>query len=207
MIINIRRGTAIIGMVAMLVAGSGAAALAASGGGHGDPHHEQADGCDRGATGKPCKPDTQPDKGKDCVTHGNHGGVNEDHCNGTTPSTTTTGGTSSSTTTSASSSATSSGSPTTTPHVTRTWHPKPTQTWHPPTITHVTRTWTGTTRPTPVATQTPVKPAAAAAPNPKVDVPSGTLAYTGFNWALFSIAAALAILGLAAYYVRRRLTS
>jgi LPXTG-motif cell wall-anchored protein len=33
------------------------------------------------------------------------------------------------------------------------------------------------------------------------------LAYTGFNWALFSIAAALAILGLAAYYVRRRLTS
>lgn len=43
-------------------------------------HHEELDGCDHGATGKVCKADPQPTKGKDCLTHGNHGGVNEDHC-------------------------------------------------------------------------------------------------------------------------------
>jgi hypothetical protein len=45
-----------------------------------DPHAEEADGCDHGATGKPCKDDPQPDHGQDCVVHGNHGGINEDHC-------------------------------------------------------------------------------------------------------------------------------
>lgn len=48
----------------------------------GNPHHEEADGCDHGATGKPCKDDPQPDHGKDCEKHGNHGGINEDHCSG-----------------------------------------------------------------------------------------------------------------------------
>lgn len=53
--------------------------------------HEQEDGCDHGATGKPCRPDPQPTHGKDCELHGNHGGVNEDHCltNPTTSTTTT----------------------------------------------------------------------------------------------------------------------
>lgn len=60
-----------------------------------NPHHEEADGCDHGHTGKPCKPDPQPDHGKDCEHHGNHGGINEDHCQSTTttivpPTTTTT---------------------------------------------------------------------------------------------------------------------
>lgn len=60
-----------------------------------NPHHEEQDGCDHGHTGKPCRPDPQPDHGKDCDKHGNHGGVNEDHCQGTTtttqpPTTTTT---------------------------------------------------------------------------------------------------------------------
>lgn len=43
---------------------------------------EQQDGCDHGATGRDCKPDPQPDKGKDCEVHGRNdvGGVNEDHC-------------------------------------------------------------------------------------------------------------------------------
>ena len=45
-----------------------------------DPSREQADGCDHGNTGKPCKADPQPDRGKDCVLHGNSGGINEDHC-------------------------------------------------------------------------------------------------------------------------------
>ncbi len=40
--------------------------------------------CSHGNTGKPCKPDPQPDKGKDCEEHGQKGGVNEDHCAGET---------------------------------------------------------------------------------------------------------------------------
>jgi hypothetical protein len=71
--------------------------------------------CSHGNTGKVCKPDPQPEQGKDCDTHGNDGigGVNEDHCLGTSPTTstdvtstsqtttdqTTTNGTTSSTTT------------------------------------------------------------------------------------------------------------
>lgn len=43
------------------------------------------DPCSHGSTGKQCKPDPQPDKGKDCEKHGKNGGVNEDHCKGTTP--------------------------------------------------------------------------------------------------------------------------
>ena len=49
---------------------------------HGD-HHEEEDGCDHGATGKECREDPS-DSGKDCEKHGNHGGVNEDHCATTT---------------------------------------------------------------------------------------------------------------------------
>ena len=43
-------------------------------------HAEEADGSDHGATGKPAKDDPNPGKGKDCIQHGNHGGINEDHC-------------------------------------------------------------------------------------------------------------------------------
>jgi hypothetical protein len=47
--------------------------------------------CSHGKTGKDCKPDPQPEHGKDCDTHGNPGvgGVNEDHCLGTSPTTST----------------------------------------------------------------------------------------------------------------------
>ncbi len=42
--------------------------------------------CEHGNSEKPCKDDPQPDKGKDCEEHGpKEGGVNEDHCKGTTP--------------------------------------------------------------------------------------------------------------------------
>lgn len=56
-----------------------------------NPHDEEGDGCDHGHTGKICRPDPN-DHGKDCDHHGNHGGVNEDHCRTTTtsPGTTTT---------------------------------------------------------------------------------------------------------------------
>lgn len=57
-------------------------------------HHEEVDGCDHGATGKDCKPDPS-ENGKDCETHGNHGGVNEDHCAPVEPSSSTTTTTSS----------------------------------------------------------------------------------------------------------------
>ena len=44
--------------------------------------------CSHGYTGKPCKEDPQPDKGKDCEEHGpKEGGVNEDHCSPSTPTT------------------------------------------------------------------------------------------------------------------------
>lgn len=43
------------------------------------PHQEEQDGCDHGATSKDCRPDPS-ENGKDCEPHGNHGGVNEDHC-------------------------------------------------------------------------------------------------------------------------------
>jgi hypothetical protein len=57
--------------------------------------------CSHGQTGKVCKPDPQPEQGKDCDTHGNAGvgGVNEDHCLGTSPNTSTDVTTTSQTTT------------------------------------------------------------------------------------------------------------
>ena len=57
--------------------------------------------CSHGNTGKVCKPDPQPEQGKDCDSHGNDGigGVNKDHCLGTSPTTSTDVTTSSQTTT------------------------------------------------------------------------------------------------------------
>jgi hypothetical protein len=84
-------------------------------------HSEQADGCDHGATGKPCKDDPQPSHGKDCELHGQNGGTNEDHCassstsSGTSTSVTSTSGTTSSTTSSTSSSTSSTTSPSSSP--------------------------------------------------------------------------------------------
>jgi hypothetical protein len=64
--------------------------------GNGPPSPPGQDECTHGNSGKPCKEDPQPEKGKDCEAHGNHGGVNEDHCKSedttpteTTPTTTT----------------------------------------------------------------------------------------------------------------------
>lgn len=63
-------------------------------------HREEIDGCDHGATGKECRPDPSPN-GKDCQAHGNHGGINEDHCEEeSSPTTTTTSGPPATTTTS-----------------------------------------------------------------------------------------------------------
>jgi hypothetical protein len=72
----------------MIVAGA-VAATALGGNPHGQPPGQ--DPCSHGATGKPCKPDPQPEHGKDCEKHGKNGGVNEDHCkpDETTPTDTT----------------------------------------------------------------------------------------------------------------------
>lgn len=45
-------------------------------------------GC-HGKSSVPCRPDPQPSHGKDCLKHGK-GGVNEDHCKGTSPTPTPT---------------------------------------------------------------------------------------------------------------------
>ena len=45
-------------------------------------HSEQMDGSDHGNSNKPAREDPQPNKGKDCMKHGNWGGINEDHCGG-----------------------------------------------------------------------------------------------------------------------------
>lgn len=68
---------AIAAMIAAFGLG-GAAAFAAST--DKPPSPPGQDECAHGNSQKPCKEDPQPDHGKDCEEHGNHGGVNEDHC-------------------------------------------------------------------------------------------------------------------------------
>lgn len=69
-------------MAAMVVAGfSVSTALADPGNGNGPPASPPGQGeCQHGNSGQECKPDPQPEHGKDCDEHGNQGGVNEDHC-------------------------------------------------------------------------------------------------------------------------------
>jgi len=79
-------------LAGLLIAGVGvSAALADPGNGNGPPSSPPGQGeCQHGNSGQECKPDPQPEHGKDCDQHGNQGGVNEDHCLGTTDATTTT---------------------------------------------------------------------------------------------------------------------
>lgn len=76
-------------------------------------HVEEQDGCDHGATGKACKADPSPN-GKDCQSHGNHGGVNEDHCLTTSSTTSTTATTVTTATTTGTTETTATTTPTTT---------------------------------------------------------------------------------------------
>lgn len=61
----------VLGLAAVFAAGLAVAALANNPPGQ-DP-------CSHGATGNECRPDPSTN-GQDCEHHGNHGGVNEDHC-------------------------------------------------------------------------------------------------------------------------------
>jgi hypothetical protein len=78
-------------MAGLLIAGFGvSAALADPGNGNGPPSPPGQGECQHGNSQQDCTSDPQPGHGKECDEHGNNGGVNEDHCLGTTDSTTTT---------------------------------------------------------------------------------------------------------------------
>lgn len=156
--------------------GLGALSLAAPAMATGD-HHEETDGCDHGATGKECREDPS-DNGKDCEVHGNHGGVNEDHCDSEEPTSTTTTTAPGATTTTTS---TLPGTPTTS-----------TTTGAPVTTTTLSPTVT-TTTPSP------------SAPVPTVlstDVPTTPIAelpHTGSNLGLFLYGLTFTVLGALLY--------
>ena len=65
----------VVGVLGFAVSG-----VAVAAGNEQKPSPPGQEECGHGNTSKPCKEDSQPDKGKDCEEHGNHGGVNEDHC-------------------------------------------------------------------------------------------------------------------------------
>jgi hypothetical protein len=171
---------------AMIVAGISLFAVTPALAAPHNPHQEEQDGCDHGHTGKPCRPDPQPDHGKDCVKHGKHGGINEDHCASTTsttqPPTTTT--TQPEVTT------------TTVPEVTTTTQPEVTTTTEPPAVTTTQPpVVTGTQCVTPdgFAYTTSLSECPPAAEVPVVNqTPITALPHTG-AWSLY-----LALLGTAA---------
>lgn len=71
-------------LASMLVVGILAASALANNDNPGSP----GDNCSHGNSNKECKPDPQPEHGKDCEDHGNARG-NEDHCDDDTTTTTT----------------------------------------------------------------------------------------------------------------------
>jgi len=138
-----KRALLLLGALALLAGGIAVAALATPPAG-GPPGQGE---CEHGNSGSSCKPDPQPDHGQDCDEHGNHGGVNEDHClpDETTPTDTT---------------------PTdTTPTDTTPTDTTPTT----PTTTTPTET-TPTTEAPPAVTPPVVDPPATVAPTPSVTV-------------------------------------
>lgn len=187
-------------------------------------HGEERDGCDHGATSKPCRPDPQPTNGKDCEAHGNHGGINEDHCSPSpttttvTPSPTTTGGTPSSTETAPATAPSATPTATTTP----TGTPSPSPTSSTPATSGSPSTTSATL---PSGTATSASPPAPTGPSsgptthssgraahttnsdprspasPRTSVPSSTdappdsLAYTGTDPRMPALGVALVLIG------------
>lgn len=81
-----RRETKLTALLAVLLAALTIVAVARADEGKGKPSSPPGQGeCQHGNSGKECRPDPQPDKGKECEEHGKKGGVNEDHCKGETP--------------------------------------------------------------------------------------------------------------------------
>lgn len=170
-------------------------------------HVEEADGCDHGATGKPCRPDPQPDHGADCLVHGNHGGVNEDHCEEESSTSTTITAPPPTPTTTTSTTAPPSPSTSTT---TSTAPPAPT-------VSLPERT-SPTTAPTPPAPETPTECVDAAGypfttsypacPEPLPvhgdPISRDALPHTGGSSALAGVALALVMVGLALRLAAKR---
>lgn len=165
--------------------------------------------CDHGNSDKPCRPDPQPNHGKDCLHHGKNGGVNEDHC---LPTTTTTQPPT--TTTTAPPVTTTTNPPTTTttaPVVVTTTQPPVTTTTAPPVVTTTTGSpsvtkgtqctdangnpFTTSLSVCPeVTTTTTIPPVTVAAPTPVTQLPhTGSPAQTESE-----LAAVLILLGLGA---------
>lgn len=138
-----------IGILLGLLLVLGGVAAYATGG----PHWNEADGCNHGNSHKPCRPDPQPSHGKDCLVHGNHGGINEDHCGSTGTPTTPTG------TPTTTPGGTPSDTKTHTPHPTKPTTPYPTTaTPHPTTVTSSSSSSSSTTvkpHPSPSVKKTP----------------------------------------------------
>ena len=98
------------------------------------------DDCSHGNSGKECKPDPQPEHGKECEDHGNASG-NEDHCDAVPPTTTSTP----STTTTVQTTSTTGTTSTTTPGTTSTEVTTSTTATTPPIQTTPSGTVPGTT--------------------------------------------------------------
>ncbi len=162
-----RRIAYLLGAVVLLAAGVAVAAYATPGN---DPPGR--DPCSHGATGKPCRPDPQPDRGKDCDHHGKQGGVNEDHCKPptttvpttTVPTTTVPTTTVPTTTTPTTTTPTTTTPTTTTPTTTTT--PSPTTTTPPAVTPPVTPPATTSTTTAPPTTTTEASPPVTARPKP-----------------------------------------
>lgn len=157
-----KKGMFIICLLVCLTAGVFAAyALAGK-----PPAPPGKDPCSHGNTGKPCRPDPQPDRGKDCEPHGKQGGVNEDHCKDETHPPTTT-----ETTTTTTHPPTTTHPTTTTPTTPTPTTPTTTTTSTTPTETTPTTTTPTTPIPTTPTTTTPTTPTPPAVAPPKTKPP------------------------------------
>lgn len=180
-----RKCYTIMALIAALALGMFAASALAAGSDKPPAPPGQGE-CAHGNSGKPCKDDPQPEKGKDCEEHGpKNGGVNEDHCKGTTPPPTTTEEEPPSTTTTTTTTSTTPGESTSPPSKPGTQPPTPTVEQPKPSTSPVTPTASPVTKPTlqkqlekqAKANGAPSTPTASAADA----ATEGELPYTGFE--------------------------
>jgi hypothetical protein len=124
--------------------------------------------CEHGRSGKPCRPDPEPAHGQDCDLHGAHNQGNDDHCLGTTVSTSTSTAGSTSTSSTSSASTVTSTSSTTTGGTT-----SPTQ---PTSTTTSSASSSSSTEQTPTTSPTSTSTSAPAASTPPPSTPSSPTA-------------------------------
>jgi hypothetical protein len=140
----------VMAFAGLLLAGIGASAALATPGGNGNGPQptvpgSPGDDCSHGNNGKDCRPDPN-ENGQDCDDHGNARG-NEDHCQASTPTTSTTTTTTQTTTTTPSTSTTTTTTPTTSTGSTTTTSSSPGTTTTTPTSGGTAGTATPPTKP------------------------------------------------------------